>query len=259
MMKPNLRWLGDRGDLTGSAVLVAGLISFVVLDRTQLGVALVGLGLFGPSLLREAGLLRWRDDFHRDVTVRAALHALLVVGVLLTVVMVVDGVGGSGSPANGWEIKDRISASAILFPLAMTWWLSRFLQFWGAQSGSRRLLVGFFAIAAVALVSATVTAGQSGSDVVSAELLVSMAQISWIGLLAAGVVRWPHQVGWLLLATVATRTHDLVAAVRQDTGEPALVGLVLELCMWLPLLLAGFALVMTKRMSSDVAPARAGS
>ncbi len=49
-------------------------------------IVLSGLGLFGPYLLREAGVLSWRDDFQRETTLRAGMHALIVTGILLVVV-----------------------------------------------------------------------------------------------------------------------------------------------------------------------------
>ena len=253
MKMGNLGRLGDRADLVGSVLTMIGLGVVIVFERTQIGALLVGIGLFGPSLLREAGVLHWRDDFHREVNMRAALHALLTVGVLLTAVMVSQGVGGTKEAGHAWELKDRTDATSILFPLAIVWGLSRLLQFWGPVAGAKRLVTAFFLVVAVAQVGALFIVWQRGSPQTPAKLLMSAAQILWIGALAMGVSRWPRLTGWLLLATVVGQVRHFARIAQQNSGEPAWIGLVYELCAWLPLLLAGLALVGMKRTTDEQA------
>jgi len=39
------------------------------------------MGLFGPYILRESGVIPWRDDYQRETMMSAGMHALIVTGI----------------------------------------------------------------------------------------------------------------------------------------------------------------------------------
>lgn len=243
-------WLGDPVDLAGTAALIVG-IAIAPLAEGRLGAAAISLGLFGPWLLREARVFAWRDDFQREVHLRAGMHALLAVGLIVTAVMVTQGAGGSGSADLGWDLRDRMSASTVLVIMATTWICSRVMQFWGPLTGARRFLVFMAAAGLFGLAHTLWTRHVHGLIMPLRPLLISCAQVGWLGLLFFTVPRRPRLVGWLLAATLATMTPDLVRCLRQDGGEPAWAGAVYEICMLLPLLLSAVALVGYREREQD--------
>ncbi len=120
-----------------SAVMIWGGLLAAVETQTNWLMAVFGAGLLGPTLLRELGLMRWEDEFQRDVATRAALHAFLAGGVLLVAVMGFNGFGGPDNPE--LKFKDAVPASSVLITLTLVWYLSRLLQYWGARKAAFRI------------------------------------------------------------------------------------------------------------------------
>lgn len=163
-------------------------------------IAFTGVGLFGPLLLRETGALRWRDEFQRETTIRACMHALMAVGILATGTMATQGYGGLH------ERMDLIGASTVLWVLGLTWGLSKVLQFWGAPDGAFRLLLGYAAVLLTIATTRIVLFGtESRIDLKNnpPSTLLWVAILTWLlGLTVLSRYR-PRTTGWLLLLTAA--------------------------------------------------------
>jgi hypothetical protein len=98
--------LSDATPLAAGALVAGGLVGSLV--GPDWLILLAGLGMFGPFVLRESGMLSWRDEFQRETTLRAGMHSLLAVGVLVTATMATQGFGGINLP------MDSIRASTVL-------------------------------------------------------------------------------------------------------------------------------------------------
>lgn len=130
-----LRALGPAA-VAGGLVFVAGAVAGVTVHPAFFAVA--ALGAFGPSLLREAGLLRDHDELQREVSASAAGHGYLAGGLFITAVLV----------AKGWSRGDAPDPEAELWLMALAVMLgARFLsyagRFWDARRAAFRILVGF--------------------------------------------------------------------------------------------------------------------
>jgi hypothetical protein len=130
-----LRALGPAA-LAGGVLFVAGAVAGVAVHPAFF--VLAALGAFGPSLLREAGLLSDHDEFQRDASASAASHGYLAGGLFVTAVLV----------AKGWSRGDAPDPEAELWLMALGVMLgARFLsyagRFWDAQRAAFRVLVGF--------------------------------------------------------------------------------------------------------------------
>jgi hypothetical protein len=102
--------------------------------------ALVGVGAFGPSALRQFGLVRDLDEFQKEAVVRAAHRAYLITGLFLTVVVI----------ARQWGTRrfgdDLVPASLVLILCLVVYGGSYALSFWDAPKAALLLLftIGFF-------------------------------------------------------------------------------------------------------------------
>lgn len=134
-------WLRDPVGLLSFAGIAAGLAGLLISERDGF-VALFFAGVFGPTLLRELGLLRWRDEFQRETTTRAALHAFLGAGAFLAAVMSLHGFTGTYD-AGGKTFQDALPASTVVILLATVWYLSRLLQYWGPVRAAVRIWTAF--------------------------------------------------------------------------------------------------------------------
>jgi hypothetical protein len=218
-------------------------------------IALTGIGLFLPLLLRELGLLPWIDEFHREATTRASQHAYLSGGIFLVGVMTVFGFGGTHDD-HGARFFDEVPASLVLLIMALTWYLSRLLQFWGALVGAFRILLG--ALCVYGVVAAVVTI-QVVNRLADGELprraLLGLATIYlppvFLGLAAWCSRRWPRITGVILLAISAwllfgyRSTSQLLFG--SEPGFPWQTRAVLGCLLVAPLLAAGIAFVAGRR------------
>jgi O-antigen ligase len=72
--------------LASCALVVAGLILGTTVDMAWM--LLFAMGVFGPVLLREFGILRDRDEFQREAAFRAGYRAYLIGGAFLAGVLI---------------------------------------------------------------------------------------------------------------------------------------------------------------------------
>jgi hypothetical protein len=214
-------------------------------------IALTGLGLFAPLLLRELGSLPWIDEFHREATTRASQHAYLVGGIFLVMVMTVLGFGGTHND-EGAHFFDAVPASLVLLIMALTLYLSRLLQFWGALIGAFRILLGAFCVYGLIAALATIQVVSKLTDGESPRrALVWLATIYlpplFLALAAWCCRRWPRITGMFLLAICAwlisgyqTTSQFLFGA---EFSLPWQTRVTLGCLLLAPLLAAGVALL----------------
>jgi hypothetical protein len=116
-------------------LVAAGLVLGAAVDMAWL--CLFALGVFGPPLLRLAGLLRDQDEFQREAARRAGHHAYLAGGLFLVVMVIV----------RSWGVRnleqDRVPAAAALVVLLVVYLLSYLTSFWGARKAAMRILLVF--------------------------------------------------------------------------------------------------------------------
>lgn len=123
-----------RATLIAAALVIAG---FALAELNWWFFLLVGLGTFGPGILREMGWLCDKDEFQRRAAHRAGYHAFLTVGFLACLLVAVFRSGVK-------EIEDPEELATLLFALLwLVWLFSSLLSYWGAQRTAARLLVGF--------------------------------------------------------------------------------------------------------------------
>jgi len=213
-------------------------------------IAFTGIGLFGPLLLRETGALRWRDEFQRETTIRACMHALMAVGILATVTMATQGYGGLH------ERMDSIGASTVLWVLGLTWGLSKVLQHWGAPDGAFRLLLGYTAVLLLIATTRIVLFGTVARIDIKQNppsTLVWIAILAWLlGLTVLSRYR-SRTTGWLLLLTAASAVpllQDWVGYIGSGTRGWTKTIDVLPLAV-LPLLAAGLSLIPLRDRSKE--------
>jgi hypothetical protein len=243
------RWRRDPIGIVSFLLIWGGILADIGgLDGM---IALTGLGLFAPLLLRELGLLPWIDEFHREATTRASQHAYLSGGIFLILIMAVLGFGGTHDD-EGAHFFDAVPASLVLLIMALTWYLSRLLQFWGALVGAFRILLGAFcayglvAVAASVQVVARLTDGPSPR-----RALVWLATLYlpplFLAIAAWCSRRWPRVTGailvalcaWLVLGYRTTSQFLFGPAFSFPWQDRAVLG-----CLMLaPLLAPGIALV----------------
>lgn len=226
-----------------SLILVVGGFLGSTLGGPNGLIVLAFLGLFGPFLLRELGILRWRDDFQREAVMRSGMHALVAVGVLLTAVVSVQGAGGSYSAEEKIRYADAFPLGVVFALLAVTWGLSWLLQFWGVRTGAFRILLWTMA---------TVTAVGLSTNVY---LALSGRPMSWHGIWTGGVQvligwalvllsrRWPRITALLLIGIVGWMVWT-TGAMLAHQGHPSVV-LVISL-VGLPFLVPAIALLASR-------------
>lgn len=200
-------------------LVVAGLVLGATVDMAWL--LLFAAGVFGPPLLREAGLLRDRDEFQRTASLRAGHRAYLAGGLFLAAVTIVRSWGFANLS------HDAFSASASLTVMLVVYLVSYLTSYWGAQKAAFRVLFtfGLFWLAFAVL-----------SHGLSPELLIPLPFF----VLAFSGLRWPRVTGGVLtgLAVFAFVFFDVARVLSGNHGA-----LLVLLVLVLPLLFTGIALL----------------
>jgi hypothetical protein len=208
--------------LASLVLVVAGLVLGAAVDMAWL--CLFALGVFGPPLLRLAGLLRDQDEFQRAAAQRAGYHAYLAGGLFLVIMVIVK----------SWGVRnleqDRISAAAVLVVLLLVYLLSYLTSFWGARRAAARILLvfGVFWLGFVLLENRGIA-------------LLTQSLVPLPLLLLALLSRWwPRASGAVLLAlgVFAVFFFHLERAFRGNEGA-----LIVILLLVVPILFAAIALL----------------
>jgi len=146
----------------------------------------MGLGIFGPGVLREIGWLRDKDEFELRVARRAGYHAYLVGGLMIFCLVAV------------YRHEEPVIAEpsslvlSIFVVVWFTWLLSSLLSYWGALKMARRLLYAF----GVVWLLFNIAAGEG--DWVTSVMQSLLAVPFFAAALFAN--RFPRVVGLLLIA-----------------------------------------------------------
>jgi len=137
-------WRPTKVSLVAGAIVTAGVL---LTGLNWAWVALVGVGAFGPGLLRELGWLRDKDEFQLAAARRAGYHGFLAAG-LVGFALIAHYRTRQGVPADPGPPVELV-VSVLWF----IWLLSSLLSYWGAVRTAQRLLLifgtawGLFALA----------------------------------------------------------------------------------------------------------------
>lgn len=159
--------------------------------------ALLGLAVFGPPLLREIGLLKDYDEYTQNISRRAGFHTVLVVGAMVflnhvvyqTVGLLPTGIHPSEDP--GWAY----SMTEIRFMLVVVFLISSLYQYWGGRLGSFRILLGIFGFSVMNIVEPLLRRTELGGKYWDTKIIILVLVLS----LAFASRRWPKITGIFLL------------------------------------------------------------
>jgi hypothetical protein len=173
--------------------LVAGVIVIIGLLLMNLSwwfLLLVGIGTFGPGILREMGWLHDKDEFQLQASRRAGYHAFLTAGLVAFALIAFFRSGER-------EVKDPEElATFFLAILWFTWFLSSLLDYWGPQKTASRILIAFGSVWLVFTIVSNVGAEWTGwaALLLHPLLTVPFFAMAWLS------HRWPRVSGIFLLA-----------------------------------------------------------
>lgn len=127
-------WFRSPSNLIASTLVIGG---FLMTSVDEIWGVLMGIGIFGPGILREFGWLRDKDEFELRAARRAGYHAYLVGGLMI---FTVTALYRSAEPV--LETPSSLTLS-IFVVIWFTWLLSSLVAYWGAVKMARRLLYAF--------------------------------------------------------------------------------------------------------------------
>jgi hypothetical protein len=128
------RWRPSPATLIGGAVVILG---FALAQWYRWGfLALMGVGAFGPGILRELGWLNDQDEFQRRAAHRAGYHAFIVTGLVAFLIYAYTRAGGVLQ-------KPEELSMVYLALLWFTWMFSSLFSYWGPHRTAFRILIGF--------------------------------------------------------------------------------------------------------------------
>lgn len=128
------RWRPTPVNVIPGLLVLGG---FLLADVNWAFIALVGLGAFGPGVLRELGWLRDKDEFQLEAARRAGYHGFLAAGLVgfLLIAYYRSHPDLRAHPGDPVEL--------VVAVLWFTWLLSSLLSYWGARRMAVRMLVVF--------------------------------------------------------------------------------------------------------------------
>jgi hypothetical protein len=218
-------WRPSRLTLIATGLIVVGMLLTGV---NEAFLVLVGIGMFGPGVLRELGLVHDKDEFQKRGVHRAGYHAFLVAGIVATLFAAYLRSGDR-------DLKDLEElATFFLALLWFTWLFSYLLSYWGAQKTAIRILLTFGSLWALFNIF-----GNLKHPVAMLMQLLGTAAPFFV--LAFTAKRWPRVTGVLLItASVAF----MIFFGWHDFTSPDLVTHLLVMLLFLgPLVGSGIALL----------------
>ncbi len=171
--------------LIAGAVVIAGFL----LSGIDWGfIALVGLGTFGPGILRELGWLQDKDEFQMQAARRAGYHGFLAAGLVAFLLMAYyrSNETLTGDPGPPVEL--------VLAVLWFTWLLSSLLAYWGPQRMATRILLIFGGAWLVFVIMSGIEEGSLLGFIMGSLVTLPFFGMVWL----AG--RWPKVAGLALIA-----------------------------------------------------------
>jgi hypothetical protein len=205
------------------------LLGFVLAQWYGWGfIALIGLGTFGPGILRELGWLRDQDEFQRRAAHRAGYHAFIVTGLAAFLIYAYTRSGGT------LKLAEELSLVYIAL-LWFTWMFSSLFSYLGPHRTAFRVLLTFGCVWGVF----NIISNLRDLVAMAMQLLVTTAPFFVLAYVSR---RWPRVAGGLLVALsvfflsvyFGTPQFDRLALVVKISTAVLFVG---------PLLASGVALV----------------
>jgi hypothetical protein len=217
-------WRPSRVTLIATGLIVIGMLLTAV---NEAFLVLVGIGMFGPGVLRELGLVHDKDEFQKRGVHRAGYHAFLVAGIVATLFAAYLRSGDR-------DLKDLEElATFFLALLWFTWLFSYLLSYWGAQKTAIRILLTFGSLWALFNIF-------SNLKHPVAMLMQVLGTAAPFFVLAFTAKRWPRVTGVLLLAASIA---FMIFFEWHDFTSPNLVTHLLVMLLFLgPLVGSGIAL-----------------
>ena len=196
-----MRKSGQRlltADRIGIGLVIIGLAA----NRLSIfTLGLLGLGIFGPPLLRELGLLKDGDDYTRRAMHRAGFHTMILIVALLTANRILANYADSLPAAWGhhglfFDLEFLVQLSLVVFTVSYV------VQYLGPRQGVARVFAGLGLFTALQAVGWLFMGSATSSD----SLMVSLTTLligAVFGGLAVLVAKKPRIGGGVLLALFA--------------------------------------------------------
>lgn len=223
---------GPKGWRPSAVHLVAGglvLAGFLLAAVNWWFIVLVGLGAFGPGVLRELGWLRDKDEFQLAAARRAGYHGFLAAGL---VAFLLTGYYRVHPDLTAWPGNPVELVLAVLW---FTWLLSSLAAYWGARRMAVRLLVIFGAVWLVFNILSGLAQGLLGV-IMQSLLAAPFFALAWLAR------RMPRAAGVALLGVAVFFT--LFFGLQRVVADPFANGRIFVLIFFVgPLLVAGLGLV----------------
>ncbi len=147
---------------------------------------LVGIGAFGPGVLRELGWVHDKDELQLLAARRAGYHAYLAGG--LAAILMIARVRSAAQPV----VHADELATSLLAVIWFTWLVSSLHGYWGPFLTARRILIIFGAVWLLFNILGNISAG-AGALLIQSLLAVPFFVLAWL------TPRWPRLTGVLLL------------------------------------------------------------
>jgi len=165
---------------------------------------LLGVAVFGPSLLRELGWLKDSDEWQRGIMHRAGFHAALALALFVFL--------GRVLPSFELQFTDQrglwFDAQFLWQTLVLVFLVSYLMQYWGPVQGTSRVLAGFGGVLAIDFILAGMRYGFQPHF-----WPVAAASVALFFLLAWMAPRWSSLVGILLMLFNAVLAGLAISAV----------------------------------------------
>jgi len=218
-------WRPSRVTLIAAILIVVG---FFLTSVSWWFFIPVGIGMFGPGVLRELGLVHDKDEFQRRGMHRAGYHAFLIAGIVASLFVAYVRSGQR-------ELKDPEElATLFLVVLWFTWLFSSLISYWGPQRTAVRILLSFGSLWALF----NIFGNLKHPVAMLMQLLVAAAPFFVLAFVAK---RWPRTAGALLLAASVAL---MIFFGWHDFSTPDLVNQLVVMLLFLgPLVGSGIALL----------------
>ena len=156
-------------------------------------VGLVGLAVFGPSILRELGILKDSDEWQRGIMHRAGFHAALAMALFVflnRILLMLVGPVSAGMYAQTQYFDNEYLRQTLV----MVFLSSYLIQYWGPARGVSRILVGFAVIITIDMILRPVW-----GHTISWFWIPAFTVVGLMFLMAWSATRWPRITGYILL------------------------------------------------------------
>jgi hypothetical protein len=228
------RWRPTRINLVAGGLVLAG---FLLADVHWGFIVLVGLGTFGPGLLRELGWLRDKDEFQLAAARRAGYHGFLAAGLLAFLLTAYYRLRPDLTAPPGDPVE------LLLAVLWFTWLLSSLLAYWGARRMAVRLLIVFGCAWLLFNVVGNVQAGPV-AVLMQSLLAAPFFLAAWLA------VRLPRLAGAALLGLAVF--FVIFFGLQRVVEDPFRAGRIFVLIFFIgPLLTAGLGLLQRAPADED--------